>query len=120
MRIVCVLLLCSLAAQADKIAIHRPPDSPVAVSNASTHDLLGNGIKVRNRSQKTIRKVTVEIRRRNPGGPDSVTREEQIVKLAPDETGSVRIPYQPGASEVTITVVAVEYADGSTWAVPRT
>jgi hypothetical protein len=111
-----LLLSCSSLAQADKILVNRSVGSPVSIENTTTHEFQGRGIHVRNRSDQRIKTIRVEIRRRNRGRADTISTEEVPVDFAPGQGGRVRIPYvQSGDSEVTITVILVEYSDGKRW-----
>jgi hypothetical protein len=122
LRVSLGMLVFSFLAHADKILVNRSVSSPVFVSNSAMHELMGTAIGVRNRSDKKIRKITVEVRRKNPGQADTVTVEDASVELSPGESGRATVPYQQqaGSSEVTITVIGVEHADGTRWTIPKT
>ena len=121
-KILLIVLVGGALAMAQSIRVRIAPDSPVVWDGPVAHSIVGAGGTVRNRSQKPIKAITIQIER------DGVAREERFaVDLAPGEKGRVTIPIRDskeqgisGKTVVILSVSSVEFSDGVTWAVPAT
>jgi hypothetical protein len=114
-----IAALFAATALAQKCAVVLPIGSPVMIHPGTRHDLLGAGITVTNRSDKPITAITVEVETQG-----RVSSVRVPIGLEPGKKGKGAVPIdrnrlKPGVT-ATLTLVSVEYADGSAWEPPRT
>jgi hypothetical protein len=108
-----------------RCSVSMVPNGPVAVSPALRHALVGFGVTIRSRSENPIKAVNFQLTRTVPGQEKTVSTERVPIALNPGRTGQVDVPVpglRQGSSRretLVMTIVSVEFSDGTTWTLPQ-
>jgi hypothetical protein len=102
-------------AQAPQIGVDTPPDSPVEVTPPVAHDPIGITVGLTNRSDRAIREVVVEVRNKSGQVIGSGRIDAGLGPRGKSRAG-ITIPRdRMKEGGATVSIVSVEFADGTTW-----